>query len=153
MGTRSTITARTDDGKVRSIYCHWDGYLAHNGKLLIEHYQTDAAIAALMVLGDLSSLDASPFEPPPEHNFDNSLDGYCSAYGRDRGEKGTEAAEYVSLDEAKADVAGSGADRKEEYQYLWDGIEWWVSSPHGDNGEAWVRLVEAIEMNLDKEAA
>ena len=33
MGTRSRIGVMHGD-KVKSVYCHWDGYLEHNGQIL-----------------------------------------------------------------------------------------------------------------------
>ena len=42
MATRSTIAMKTPEGKIRAIYCHWDGYPEHNGKMLLDNYQ-DAA--------------------------------------------------------------------------------------------------------------
>ena len=38
MGTRSTIALEYADGTVHQVYCHWDGYLEHNGRILQEHY-------------------------------------------------------------------------------------------------------------------
>ena len=35
MGTRSRIGIRNADDSVDSIYCHWDGYPDHNGRLLV----------------------------------------------------------------------------------------------------------------------
>ena len=40
MGTRSRIGVMHGD-KVKSIYCHWDGYLEHNGRILAESYDRD----------------------------------------------------------------------------------------------------------------
>ena len=31
MATRSTISIQKNDGTIRSVYCHWDGYCEHNG--------------------------------------------------------------------------------------------------------------------------
>ena len=38
MATRSRIAIEKQDGTVDSIYCHWDVYLSHNGKILFNHY-------------------------------------------------------------------------------------------------------------------
>ena len=43
MATRSTIALEFADGTVQQVYCHWDGYLDYNGKLLAEHY-TDLSL-------------------------------------------------------------------------------------------------------------
>ena len=72
MATRSLIGIKLEDNIVKTIYCHWDGYPEHNGKLLIDHYNSPAAITELMELGDLSSLAESPDQ--------------CKAYHRDRNE-------------------------------------------------------------------
>ena len=54
MGTRSRIGVMHGD-KVKSVYCHWDGYLEHNGAILQEHYNSSKA-NFLVALGDISSL-------------------------------------------------------------------------------------------------
>ena len=56
MGTRSAIGYKTPEGKVRGIYCHYDGYIAHNGKILQEHYQAAYKVAQLVELGDMSTM-------------------------------------------------------------------------------------------------
>ena len=56
MATRSTIAMKTPEGKIRAIYCHWDGYIDHNGKILIGNYTDPAKVKALIDLGDISSL-------------------------------------------------------------------------------------------------
>lgn len=56
MATRSNIGARQEDGTIRVIYCHWDGYPEGVGATLAEHYTESAKIDALLNLGDLSTL-------------------------------------------------------------------------------------------------
>lgn len=93
MGTRSFIGLLRADGTVRAIYTHWDGYPEHHGPILLGFYNTEEKINALLDLGDLSSLAEEIGE---KHPFDNAPDGICTAYGRDRGERDTEAAVYPS---------------------------------------------------------
>lgn len=96
MGTRSAIIVKVGN-LYKGIYCHWDGYPTHNGKILLEHYNSQERVEALIALGDLSSLRENL--APPEgvvHTFDkpymeNPHDNYSHtkvtvAYGRDRGE-------------------------------------------------------------------
>jgi hypothetical protein len=83
MGTRSTIAIRNADDTVTGIYCHWDGYLKHNGRILQENYTTEEAVRELIALGDLSSLGE---RIGTKHDFNNAPDDECNAYGRDRGE-------------------------------------------------------------------
>ena len=58
MSTRSAIAIQeTKDGPVQHIYCHFDGYPKHNGKILNEHYRDPSKVKELLALGDLSVLD------------------------------------------------------------------------------------------------
>jgi hypothetical protein len=95
MGTRSTIAIQNADGTVTGIYCHFDGYLSHNGKILQNHYNTEAAVRELIALGDLSSLGETVGVKVDFDDYD-AHKGQCVAYGRDRGETGVEAATFDS---------------------------------------------------------
>jgi hypothetical protein len=53
MATRSYIGVRNTDASVDYIYCHFDGYPEHNGKILTEHYSNASRVRALLELGDL----------------------------------------------------------------------------------------------------
>jgi len=59
MGTRSTIALEFADGTVEQVYCHWDGYLSHNGAMLLQHYMNPFKVKQLLALGGFSSLEAS----------------------------------------------------------------------------------------------
>lgn len=56
MGTRSRIGIELPDHSVLSVYCHWDGYVEHNGKLLVEHYQNRDDVKELIDGGSMSTL-------------------------------------------------------------------------------------------------
>ena len=114
MSTRSLINVACTDGKVRSIYVHFDGY-AHL-ETLEQHYNSQEQAELLVSLGDLSSLGerASP-KMGENHSFDHPIEGVCVAYGRDRGEDDCAAAEFDSLKAARKQ------DRGQEYLYEWDG--------------------------------
>ena len=56
MGTRSTIALEYADGTIGQIYCHWDGYLDHNGQILFVNYTDPFKVRELMDGGDTSSL-------------------------------------------------------------------------------------------------
>jgi len=97
MATRSTIALEFADGTVQQVYCHWDGYLAHNGKMLLEHYSNPFILRDLIDLGGLSSLRAtigtkhafSQFDLPKEEveAFIKRTENMCTFYARDRSEK------------------------------------------------------------------
>lgn len=141
MGTRSSITAKFADGSFKSIYCHWDGYLSHNGKLLLNHYSTQERVEALITPGDISSLAAS-CDKPDGHSYNNRVDGYTVYYGRDRGEDGVEPRCGSSAEEA-------AKNNDQEYNYRWNGEQWFVSGWF--SGEREMPLAEAVEKKADEE--
>jgi hypothetical protein len=140
MGTRSTIAIQNADGSVTGIYCHWDGYLSHNGRILAENYTTEAAVRALIALGDLSSLGETV---GVKTDFSNPADGQCVAYGRDRGEKDVDA-------KTCADWAALLEDFGQEFDYLFTpGAGWRVRYFSGwDNAEQ--SLSEALEKDAQE---
>lgn len=85
MATRSRIGMELENGTVKSIYCHWDGYPSHNGRILLEHYQDAEKVKALIELGDISSLEKEVSTDAP-HSFEKPCDEVTVAYHRDRGE-------------------------------------------------------------------
>ncbi|EGP9458752.1 hypothetical protein ACFW8Q_001711 [Salmonella enterica] len=48
MSTRSTISVLCRDGLVRTVYCHQDSNLQHNGRILAEYYNSWDAAEALV---------------------------------------------------------------------------------------------------------
>ena len=57
MGTRSNIAYKKSDGKIVSMYCHYDGYPQGNGVILNEHYNTKEKARALVDNGYQSGLE------------------------------------------------------------------------------------------------
>ena len=122
MGTRSTIAIQNANGTVTGIYCHWDGYVEHNGKILNENYTTEAQVRELIALGDLSSLGETV---GAKTDFNNAAKGQCVAYGRDRGETGVDAVTFDS----HADLI---EQMGQEYDYLFvPGMGWSVARGNG----------------------
>jgi hypothetical protein len=124
MATRSRIAIENQDGTVTSIYCHFDGYLSGVGRLLKEYYTTQPKVQALIDLGDISSLDMTPFKMS------------TVAYARDQGEdfKQTTYDNVPTLFEA-----GFNSGVEYIYCFIRDG-RWLVS----DGGPV-IDLEEAIE--------
>jgi hypothetical protein len=113
MATRSRIAIEREDGSVKSIYCHFDGYLSGVGKTLFNHYDKEK-LEKLIELGDISSLE-------------NSTEGTI-AYHRNRGED-LHSTDYLSVE----DLFENGFNSGEEYVYCLtkDGI--WLMSKIGSN--------------------
>ena len=133
MSTRSNIgILRGEGGKVELIYCHWDGYPEHNGKILIEHYNKLSKLEKLMKLGDLSILGP---ELGTKHNFETKDYSVCTAYGRDRGDRECNCRYFDSIHELNNNV--------EEYCYLYDvdNQEWILSD---DGGHTFSKLADVL---------
>jgi len=132
MGTRSRIGVMHGD-LVKSVYCHWDGYLDFNGRILQEHYDS-AKANHLVALGDLSSLRAdigekhtfSKFDQPGIENRVHN-ENWCTFYGRDRGEKDTEFRVAHTFEEFLGQCYDSGA---EYYYIIKDGV-WYCGDTYG----------------------
>lgn len=59
MSTNSRI-GYLENGQVKNIYCHWDGYTSHNGAILLDHYDTLDKVKALVDRSNVSSLGSKP---------------------------------------------------------------------------------------------
>jgi hypothetical protein len=122
MGTRSTIAIENADGTVTGIYCHWDGYLSNNGRILQESYTDEAKVRELIALGDISSLGA---EIGTKHNFNDAPRNECNSYARDRGACDVAARTCHNW---RQFIAENG----QEYDYLFvPGAGWSVSTYNG----------------------
>jgi hypothetical protein len=112
------------DGKVKSIYCHNDGYPSYVGWLLLDHYKDEKALDGLIALGGLSRLtEKMAPDNPDKHSFDEPEDGAVVAYHRDRKDK-LYIEGYDTLEEALAEFKESYND----YAYVWREGKWYYSS-------------------------
>ena len=127
MGTRSAIGYKTANG-IRAVYCHYDGYVSNNGRILQENYQAAYKICRLIEQGDMGSLQAEPMPTAGSgHSFDTPEQGVVVYYSRDRGETGCETKEFANIDEFETEMSSMGC----EYFYLFNGQEWIVSTGTG----------------------
>ena len=162
MGTRSMIAIQNPYNKdVRAVYCHWDGYLEHNGSILNKHYSNSAKVNNLIALGDLSSLRAeigekhlfSSMELPKEQReaHEEAVKDMCTFYTRDRGEDAPYKF-FPNIKEAVAYYDGSWC----EYFYLFrydaecETGKWFYRTR--ENGR-WKRLATALKKFKAEEVA
>lgn len=125
MGTRSRIGVMHGDS-VKSVYCHWDGYLEHNGQILLEHYDSVKA-NHLVSLGDLSTLGREVDFPDGEfHTFSSPMENVTVFYGRDRGEDGTDWEVDHSFEDFLKRVDGCGG----EYYYIMKDGVWYCGTTY-----------------------
>ena len=130
MSTRCRIGIKLPDGKIKSIYSHWDGYPEGVGKKLLKYYDTPEKINELMDLGDISSLGEIYDEAVSKADWDDPRaalkdDGktYTVAY-KDRGEDVP-----ARVDKDEIEYISKAGNCCEEYTYLYkegyDGIYEW----------------------------
>ncbi len=111
MATHSTISVELDDQTIISAYCHFDGYVSYNGRILVLHYSDRSKAIELVKLGAMSSI-----------NDDGSSDPYSEFYYYSEFYHGefTDFSHYLDNLE------------REEYNYLMrkDGL-WYVETDQG----------------------
>ena len=95
MSTRSLIGFKDDKG-ITGIYCHYDGYPGHVGKILVGYHNSAAAMRSLI-------------DGPQIRNFDN--DGQYARFTDSGPESAVETCETIE------EALDSGFD----YVYLFDG--------------------------------
>ena len=117
MSTRSRIGIQDENGTIRSIYCHFDGYPDGVGATLIDHYSNRQKLNMLINLGDISILDEN-ISTMDEHSFNNPKKGVTVAYHRDRGEE---------LNPARVDSSLEEFPVSEKYGYVYTLEGKWVT--------------------------
>lgn len=134
MGTKSNIAIERTNGAVDVIQCQYDGYPGYNGAMLLKHYNTPERVRELIKLGDISYL-AENLAPTGKHSYDKPQNGVTVAYGRDRGEDGTDALQYGSVDEYTRDLKLPRNYLRVEYAYLYrENESAWYWMPVPENG-------------------
>jgi hypothetical protein len=160
MGTRSMIAIQNPYSKdIRAVYCHWDGYLEHNGAILAKHYAASPKVNNLIALGDISSLRPEIGEkhafsrletPMDDEAYDKLYGDMTTFYGRDRGED-TPFKVFPTLKAAEDHYGWSEYyycfkyDKRDDYQ----SGEWHYKKA----GERWKKLAPAIRKLDPKECA
>ena len=128
---RSMIGVMHGD-KCKAIYCHWDGYLSHNGRILFEHYDS-AKANHLVSLGGITNLRETIGEKHP-FSFIGTLMSYydyqelygkmTTFYGRDRDETDMDFKTFDSFKELIEYGSNFGA----EYYYIMKDGQWYYSN-------------------------
>jgi len=135
MGTRSRI-AVMHGNNAKSVYCHWDGYLEHNGALLNEYYDS-AKANHLVSLGDVSSLNKTIGEKHPfsyigvmsANEYDAQYGEMTTFYGRDREEKNVDFQTSTSFEDFFELCDKCGA----EYYYVMQNGVWYFGTTYVGN--------------------
>ena len=135
MATRSVI-ARLDNNGIKAIYCHNDGYLSNNGKILDQHYQNEVKVDNLIAQGDCSSLK------------DTIADTIF--YMRDRGEYLKNRKPIILEDDiALVEFANNACDAQYIYMYVFGA--WYVydnSNEIGNCSYQFIELEDALYVDI-----
>lgn len=117
MSTRSRIGILQEDGSVKSIYCHFDGYPEHTGKTLVENYTSPVEVNNLIERGDLRFLNDDPNDN--EH------------YKETRGEEDAIALTSTNPESFIINTNESWG----EFAYLYRDGEWEVCQTYGNRNQ------------------
>jgi hypothetical protein len=119
MATRSRIGIEKEDGTILSVYCHWDGYPSHNGKILLENYTDREKVLGLIELGSISILakNLTPVDGSA-HDFEKPAKDVVVAYHRDRGEG-------LEIPRVNASLEAFSRSDFEEYGYIFTKDNQW----------------------------
>lgn len=83
MGTRSRIGVQLPNGKVKSVYCHWDGYPDGVGRdLKRKGFRNVNEVVEFIEEGDRSTVDESYHEMRGEEirtQLNDSVEEYCKS--------------------------------------------------------------------------
>ena len=135
MATRSTIAIENLDGTVHQVYCHWDGYISHNGVILQTKYNDRKLVEQLVSGGDISVLGSTVSHVPISFDEPSAYTKYYSYRGED-----CPARVYGSFDDYEMN------HQYEEFEYLFTKDNVWSVF----NGNDWYDL-ELIVNELEKE--
>ena len=154
MGTRSRIAVMHAE-VVKSVSCNWDGYLAYNGKILQQYYDSPK-VNNLVALGDISSLGPDIGEEHPFSRFETDLSdeaydelygNMTTFYGRDRGEENVSWQVAHSFEQFLEQCQDSDADY---YYIIRDGI-WYCGTTYANTemSNVLMPLATALDKQLD----
>lgn len=153
MGTRSRIGVMLNETECMSVYCHWDGYLSYNGRILANCYTDLDTVLQMILLGDMSSLGTvngvkHPFSrldtDMSKEQWDAKYGAMTTYYGRDRGETECVPKISTSFDQFIEQAENCGA----EYVYVFKDGEWFYSHVGGA-----AQKLSSVTEALSKETA
>ena len=116
MGTRSRIGIQLKDNSVLSVYCHYDGYPAFNGRILRDNFDTVEKVRNLIDGGNMSCTWTNA-------GWNNETLPECGPlHYTMRGESIEDNA--PELNKNKSEYLKTADDCGEEYAYLFTSAGW-----------------------------
>ena len=153
MATRSVISKidkKVSNGEITAVYCHSDGYLSWNGKILNEHYRNENKVDELLSNGGISMLNENIGKPGIDFNDYKKFGSLKQSrfYHRDRGE---ELKIQTWNDGLRSFVEESKSSYGAEFIYMFEEVEngegvWYVYDIYAKKEEDrnWVKLNDAL---------
>lgn len=127
MSTRSSITVKCSDNIIRSVYCHFDGYLSGVGAGLLEKHNSQAQAEFLVSDGDLRTIMTE-----------------VMSYKK-----------YFDEDSSTQILNDISELQRRDYDYYWDGSKWlelnnpeWNSVTTPDNLSDALALIVQLKAEL-----
>ncbi len=120
MSTRSFIGYVNEKKEFEIVYCHFDGYLSNNGKILLENFKTLEKIKELLSYGDMSSLGKSIGSKCDYHNSPPT-GVQCIFNNRDEGDE-LHRMYFTKLEELVKEAWGI------DYIYIFKNNKWYTLS-------------------------
>jgi len=137
MSTNSRIGIENEDGSIRSVYCHWDGYIAGVGYTLLLNYSDRKVLGDLIDLGNISSLGKNLY-PKGDHTFESPEDDVTVFYGRDRNESDQSAEISPTMERFVESIGDCG----EEFAYVLRLDGTWTIVERSWEGEGTNKVIE-----------
>lgn len=148
MGTRSRIGIMNGN-TCTSIYCHWDGYVEHNGRILFDNYTDEAKVRELISLGDMSVLrkdigvkhffsNPHAYKSEAYNAYEAEFGDMCVFYGRDRDETNTGPATDASYEDFLSRVDNCGG----EYFYIFKDGVWFYGEMQYGKAKGGIQVLE-----------
>ena len=153
MATRSVISKidkKVSNGEITAVYCHSDGYLNWNGKILNEHYTNGNKVDELLSNGGISVLNENIGKPGIDFNDYKKFGSLKQSrfYHRDRGE---ELKIQTWNDGLRSFVEEAKSSYEAEFIYMFEEVEngegvWYVYDVYAKKEENrnWVKLSDAL---------
>ena len=153
MATRSVISKidkKVSNGEITAVYCHSDGYLNWNGRILNEHYRNKNKVDELLSNGGISMLNENIGKPGIDFNDYKKFGSLKQSrfYHRDRGE---ELKIQTWNDGLRSFVEEAKSSYEAEFIYMFEEVEngegvWYVYDVYAKKEENrnWVKLSDAL---------
>ena len=130
MSTRSAIGYVMPSGRIKAVYCHWDGHPDIKEKEL-KKYKDKTAVVQLIKKGNMSSLETRSTWLTGGRGYFAEAREPQPLYHKERGDSWSQCKPRISLSKREATKFWSGMDC--EYLYVFTPDGWKTFTIRGEN--------------------